>query len=329
MGIIKTITAATVALGLAGAAASAEELKFANFLAGGHPYTAGTFQPFADMVAEKSGGDVTVRLYNGGELGAGPVEQYSRALDGVADMAVSLPGYTASTFPITLLAELPGVLDEATGTQTIWDNIDLFKSEYRRVELVALWSSAKNYLFSRDTAVRSLDDVKGLKIRVPSRSTGLMVEAWGATPVSMPVSEIYNSMQTGVIDAALIDGTGVNAFKLGEVAKYLTVGIESTNSPFFIVMNRDAFRALSDEGQQAVLEAGKEASLLGQQTQLTVAEKGIASFADMEGHEVITPEGDALEAFNAASESIVATVIADVAAEGVDAQAVVDALKGE
>ena len=156
-----------------------------------------------------------------------------------------------------------------------------------------------------------------------------MVEAWGATPVSMPVSDIYNAMQTGVIDAALIDGTGVNAFKLGEVAKYLTVGIESTNSPFFIVMNRDAFRALSDEDQQAVLEAGKEASLLGQQTQLTVAEKGIASFAEMEGHEVITPEGDALAAFNAASESIVPTVIADVAAEGVDAQAVVDALKGE
>ncbi|WP_010141847.1 TRAP transporter substrate-binding protein [Oceanicola sp. S124] len=326
MSIITKLTGAALAIGLGVSAAAAEELKFANFLAAGHPYTIRTFEPFAEMVAEKTGGEVTVELYNGGELGPGPVEQYSRALDGVADFAISLAGYTASTFPLTLVGELPGVLDEATGTATFWDNMDLLKGEYRRVQLVALWSSAKNYIFSASTPIRTLEDIKGLKVRVPSRNTGLMVEAWGATPVSMPVSEIYNALQTGVIDAAMIDGTGVNAFKLGEVSKYLTVGIESTNSPFFIVMNRDSFRALDDDAQAAILEAGRAASDLGQKTQLDVAAEGIAAFAALEGHEVITPTDEAIAAFNEASASIIPEVIA---ASGDGAQEVFDALSGE
>ena len=64
--------------------------------------------------------------------------------------------------------------------------------------------------------MRSIEDLRGLKIRVPSRNSGLVVEAWGATPVSMPAPEIYNAMQTGVVDGAMIDATTLTAFRLGE-----------------------------------------------------------------------------------------------------------------
>src|SRR5690606_14799884 len=185
----------------------------------------------------------TVRLYNGGELGAGPDAQYDRVVEGVADLAIGLPGYTASTFPLTLITELPGTIDEATGTEAIWKNIQLFEPEYQRVKLIALWSSAANLLYTKKP-IRTPADLAGLNIRVPSRNSGLLVEAWGGSPVSMPVSEIYTAMQTGVIDGAMIDGTATNAFKLGEVADFLTVGIESTISPFFILMNSDKFAAL-------------------------------------------------------------------------------------
>lgn len=303
--------------------ALAEELKFANFMPPGHPYVAGTFQPLADEVAAATNGEVTIKLYNGGELGAGPVEQYNRVVDGVAELAVSLPGYTASNFPLTLLTELPGTIQEANGTEEIWANIDLFADEYKRAHLVALWSSAENVLFTNSVAVRSPEDLKGLKIRVPSRNTGLLVEAWGASPVSMPVSEIYNALQTGVIDGAMIDGTAVNAFKLGEVANYITMGMDTTISPFFILMNRDAYGALSDEQKAAVDAAGKVASMNGQAVQLSVAADGIASFGATEGKEVITLTEDEAAAFDALSASIIGTVVAET---GGNAQAVVDAL---
>lgn len=316
-------TIAVTAAAIWGSATMAEDMKFANYMPPMHPYVAGAFQPFADMVSEATGGDVTVTIYSGGELGPGPVEQYSRVVDGVAEFAISLPGYTASQFPLTLTAELPGVLNEDTGTADLWDNIDLLASEYRRVKLVSIWSNAGNALYMRDVAVDSPDDLAGLKIRVPSRNAGLVIEAWGATPVSMPVNEIYNAMQTGVIDGAFIDTTATRAFRLGEVANYLTMGMDTTNSPFFILMNRDAFDGLSEEQQAAVEEAGRRASVLANETQLAAARGGVDAFASAEGKQVIMLTEEQAAAFNDLSAGVTAAVIAET---GGDAQTIVDAL---
>lgn len=292
MPIIKNLVAAALGFGLiAGAASAAEELKLANFMAPTHPYVSGVLEPFAAKVAELTGGEITVTIYNGGELGTGPTDQYSRVLDGVTEFAIGLPGYTASAFPVTLLTELPGVITEAGGTETIWNNIDLFLPEYERVKLVGLWSSAPNLLYMRDKAVRAPEDLRGLNIRVPSRTAGLLIQAWGGNPVSMPVSEIYNAMQTGVIDGAMIDGSATHAFKLGEVANHLTVGMDSTISPFFLLMNRHDFEEMTPEHRAAIEAAGRETSRLGNEVQLNEARKGVDGFAAL-GKEVIrlTPE---------------------------------------
>lgn len=317
---------ALLGLGLGMTTASAETLKFANFMAPTHPYVASTFDPFAKAVEEMTKGELKVQLYNGGELGAGPAEQYARAVDGVADLSISLPGYTASNFPVTLIAELPGIIDEATGTQTLWEHIDLLQLEYKRSPLVALWSSAENILYSARKPIRTIEDMKGMKIRVPSRNSGLLVEAWGGTPVSMPVSEVYNALQTGVIDAAMIDGTATKAFKLGEVANYVTLGMKTTNSPFFIVMNRDAWQALTDEQKAAMQDAGKQASLNGQQSQLKVAASGIEAMATMPGKEVIRLTADQAAPFDAIAAEVTAKIVAE---SGAEAKTFADALSAQ
>ncbi|MEF2072940.1 TRAP transporter substrate-binding protein [Consotaella aegiceratis] len=318
-----------VALSVITTAALATELKFANYMPASNPYVAGAFEPLATKLSEATNGEVTVKIYSGGELGAGPVEQFMRAVDGVADLVVSLPGYTASQFPLTLMSELPGVMTEETGTQKLLDNRDLFQSEFRRVHLVSLWSNAENVLYTRDKPVHTSDDVKGMKIRVPSRNTGLVVESWGATPVSMPVSDIYNALQTGVIDGALIDGTGTRAFKLGEVAQYLTVGMDTTLSPFYIVMNRDSFEGLSEEQQQAVDEIGKDVSVLANQTQLDAAHKGIEAFGEMDGKTVIQLSEEEAKAFNDLAHQVTEQVVAEGKEQGLPAQEIVDALSSE
>ena len=323
MSVMKCLAGAAIGLALTAAAVQADELKFANYMAPTHPYVAGAFDPFAAMVSQATGGAVTVKVYNGGELGAGPTDQYARVVDGVAELAIGLPGYTAANFPLTLLTELPGVLTEADGTATLWNNMDLFQPEYERVKLVSLWSNARNVLYTRDKAVRTPADVAGMKIRVPSRNAGLVVEAWGGSPVSMPVSEIYNALQTGVIDGAMIDGTATMAFKLGEVANFLTVGMDTTISPFFIIMNRDAFDALPADQQAAVLKVGQDISVVGNQVQLAEAAKGIAKFGETEGKELITLTADEAAAFNTLSAPVVAAVVAET---GGTAQAVIDAL---
>ena len=327
--IAKRLLAAAALAAFSLSPALADELSFANYMAPTNPYEAGAFIPFTEMVRDMTNGQVTVKLYSGGELGAGPVEQYNRAVDGVADLAIGLPGYTASNFPLTLLSELPGVLTEAGGTQALWEHIDLLKDEYSRVQLISLWSNAQNVLYMRDTPVRTPADIAGKKIRVPSRNAGLIVESWGGSPVSMPVSDIYNALQTGVIDGAMIDGTATGAFKLGEVAKYVTTGMNTTISPFFIVMNKDRFDALSADQQQAVKEAGMKASLLANQTQLEAARAGIEAFNAMDGKEAIALSADQARAFDDLSAPIRDTVVNEAEASGLPAKAYVAALMGK
>ncbi|MGI3184935.1 TRAP transporter substrate-binding protein [Nioella aestuarii] len=327
--LTKTLTTSIVAGSiLAATAATAEELSLADFSPPTHFVVEQVYTPFADSIAAATGDEVTVRLYMGGELGPGPAEQYNRVVDGVADLAFSLPGYTASNFPTTLLAELPGVITAETGTAAIQANLDMLAQEYRRVQLVGLWNNAPNLLLMADTPVDSIDDLEGLNIRVPSRNAGLVVQAWGANPVSMPAPGIYNAMQTGVIDGAMIDATTLNAFRLAEVTNYITHGMDTTISLFYLIMNRDVFADLSEEHQAAILEAGHQASLDGSAAWLAVAESALAQFAATEGRQVIELSPEEADRFNAASGPVVEQIIADADAEGLQASAYVAALQG-
>lgn len=327
---IKSLTAVlTAALALAASSAMARELKLADFQPPTHFVLEQAYKPFADAIAEKTGGEVTVSIFMGGELGPGPAEQYNRAVDGVADIVFGLPGYTASNFPKTLLAELPGVISAETGTAQMLANLDKLSDEYRRVVLLGIWNNAPNLLFMAEKPVHSLEDLKGLKLRVPSRNAGLVVEAWGATPVSMPATEIYNSMQTGVIDGAMIDATALSAFRLAEVTKYVTSGMETTISDFFLVMNRDSFDDLSAEQQKIVLEAGGEAAINGNAAWLAVADKAMADFVATDGKEQITLSPEEAARFNEISATVVEQVVSEADASGLDARAYVEALQND
>lgn len=327
MKLILKIFGLALAVGLAAVTAQATELKLADFQPATHPYADKVYAPFAEEIAAATNGDVTVRIFMGGELGAGPAEQYNRALSGVADIAFGLPGYTASNFPKTLLTELPGVIDTESGTASLLTNLDSLSSEYRRVALLGLWSNAPNLLLMAEKPVRSLDDLEGLKIRVPSRNAGLVVEAWGGTPVSMPAPDIYSAMQTGVIDGAMIDATTLRTFKLAEVTNYVVEGMETTISSFFLVMNRDSFAALSDEARAAVLEAGKRASIAANAVQIAGAATSLEAFAATKGKEVITLSPEQASRFDAASSEVTKSVLAAADAEGLDATAYVELLR--
>lgn len=320
------LLACAAGLGICAGSAGAEDLKLADFQPATHPYAEKVYAPFAEEIATRTGGAVTVSVYMGGELGPGPAEQYSRAVDGVAEITFGLPGYTAANFPKTLLTELPGVVNSDTATQHVLANLDHLAKEYRRVALVGLWTNAPNMLLTYDKPVRGLDDLSGMKIRVPSRNAGAVIEAWGATPVSMPAPEIYNALSTGVIDGAFIDATTLRTFKLSEVTSYVTLGMQPTISSFFMIMNRDAFDGLSDEEQAVVLEAGKKASVTANSVQLAGADAALEAFAATDGKEVITLSEEEAARFDVASAEVTKAVIAAADADGLDASGYVKAL---
>lgn len=320
LGGAAVIAAATVA--------QADELKLASFAGSKYHLHVGMFVPLAEAFSEATGGETTMRVYPGGELGAGPAKQYDRAVDGVADISYALPGYTASQFPQTLMVEVPGIVKPgANKTEALWANINMLESEFRRTKLLGLWTAADGMLLMAEKRVESLDDLAGLKIRVPSKNTGRLVEAWGATPVSMPISQVYQSMETGVVDGTLVDASVLKSFKLGEVTSHITTGMNATNSVFMLVMNRDSWDDLSDE-EQAIMTnlTGADMSENGRVIMTNAADKALAAWVEA-GGEVTTLSVDAAAAFNAASDGLAAEVIAELDGEGLKASAIAEALR--
>ena len=326
--IVVAASSIAVAVALNASAVFADELKLAHFSSTKYHLHNEMFLPLAENIAEATGGNTTIRVYPGGELGKGPVKQYDRVLDGVADIVYALPGYTASQFKKTLLVELPGVIPgDQNITGRVWDNIDHLEKDFKRTKLLGLWSARPASLLMANKKIESMADLQGLKIRVPSKNTGRVVEAWGATAVSMPITQVYTSMETGVVDGTLVDTSVLGSFKLGEVTKYVTQGMVGSNSMFMLVMNRDSWANL-DADTQAKLEAitGKEMSLAGNETMSSAAIKAEKAWVDA-GGELITLSADAAAEMDAASAALADEVIAELEAEGIKAADWAAALK--
>ena len=308
--------------------AQADELKLAHFASTKYHLHNEMFLPLAEKLKAATGGATTIRVYPGGELGKGPVKQYDRVIDGVADIVYALPGYTAAQFKKTLLVELPGIVDRGTNkTEVVWENVGMLDKEFRRTKLLGLWTASEAVLLMAEKPVRSMSDLKGLKIRVPSKNTGRVVEAWGATAVSMPITQVYTSMETGVVDGVLVDTSVLSSFKLGEVTKHITRGMNATHSMFMLVMNRDSWGDLDAATQQKLADlTGAAMSEGGRVTMTNASTKALKRWTDA-GGQVIDLSSSAAAEFNAATDALSAQVIAELDSEGKDASSWATALR--
>ena len=255
----KLITSSIVALAAA-LPAAAEELSFANFTPPFHTVNASVMEKLNTILSEATNGEVTVRGYHGGELGAGPVEQYIRVVQGVADMAWGLPGYTSSQFEKTMIVELPGTLtNEDDGYAAMWAAYDdHLVGEFPGTVPVALWTSEPNVFIMRDSVIRTPADLEGLKIRVAGATAADVVTALGATPVQMPINQVYNSLQTGLIDGVITGSSTLNDFKLDEVANSYTFGANLGRLSFYAVMTEGTYNGLSDAAKAALDNSGNQ-----------------------------------------------------------------------
>jgi TRAP-type C4-dicarboxylate transport system substrate-binding protein len=241
----------------------AVELRFATGFPASHLMQKHVWEPWAEEVAKKSNGTLTIRMYPGGALGPAPAT-FQRVKAGVADIGYSLQGFTSDQFPRTLLLEMPDVAqDNATATRKLWAVYDLIKEDYPGVKVLGLLSTGPNVLATRDKAVRTLDDAKGIRMRVPSKLVGEILTAMGASPVFMNIVEAYNAVQTGVLGGVVTGTSALRGFKLGEVLRYYTdyaLGV----SPQFVVMNQASYDKLSPEHKKIIDEStGLNFSLKG------------------------------------------------------------------
>lgn len=310
--------------------AGAKELKLASPFSPKHLMQRVVFSSWAKEVARRTDNDLTIRLFGGGALGKGPVQQYKRAVDGVADIAFGLQGYTSSLFPRTLLVDLPGfeVENNVVMTNRLWDAMPLIRGEYKGTRLLAAWTIGPYVVMTKKRPVRSMEDLKGLKLRTTSRLLAKALQLWGATPLTMPITRVYNALQTGVIDGLLIGSSAIRSFKLGEQVRFYTESPPLYTS-LFLAMNAATYEALS-AGQKAAIDG-----TTGRALSLTAARAYDVETVKQLANELKSGRGQLIKLSDAEKQrwvdsvaNLKARTIADLEAEGIPARKIVSILNG-
>jgi TRAP-type C4-dicarboxylate transport system substrate-binding protein len=251
------------------AALAQEELKLATFVPPTHIQMHKVIIPWSQELPNATGNKLTVRIFPSMQLGGKPPELYRQMVQGISDICFTLPGYTSNDFPMMALTELPGMAESgADGTRKLWANFDRFLArEYQYARVLMLWNSDTASIMSKSKPVRSLDDMRGLKIRTPSAAQSAQLETLGAIPIDMPANQIYNSLDRGVVDAAMIPMSAAVDFKLIEVARYFTINAPLGRSPFLVAMNRARYDRLAPDLKKAIDDStGLKLSLKGADT---------------------------------------------------------------
>ena len=272
---------ATAALACFSSAAPAQELRLSTFVPPVHVIYREVITPWAEEVAKATNGAVKVTLYPSMQLGGKPPELFRQTVDGVVDLCFTLPGYTSPAFPRTQMIELPGLKEDGiAATGMMWDVLDPYLlPEYKGTKVIALWGAEDAGLMSRTKAYRSLDDLKGLRIRAPSAQQARQVQAMGAVPIAAPVTQIYPGLERGTMDGALVPFTTILDFKLGEVAKGFTIsGPIFGRSAFLIAMNQKKYDSLPAAAKAAIDKlSGRQLSLKATEVYIKRAEQAVQS----------------------------------------------------
>jgi len=230
------------------------ELTISHFVSPKHGQHTDVFEPFAEEVKSLTDGRVTVNIFPGAALGAATAH-YDLATNGVADITYAIQGYTPGKFPLSSVVELPFVARNAQeGTSILWNLYEKFpeiQDEYNQNKVLWLFGIDNDQILTSKKEIKSVEDLKGLKISTPSSASNEVVEAWGAIPVFMPMNEVYEAMQKGVIDGRLGPYSAVSNFKLNEVTKYITEANFYTTI-FAVTMNKNSWNKLSEADQKTI-----------------------------------------------------------------------------
>jgi TRAP-type C4-dicarboxylate transport system substrate-binding protein len=220
---------------------------------------------WAKEIEQRTGGAVQITAFPGGTLTKAP-QCYDGVVKGISDLGFSLFAYTRGRFPVMAAVDLPmGYPNGKVATRVANEFAKAFKpKELDDVKVLFLHAHGPGILHSKKP-VRSLEDLKGMKIRC----TGLaakVVEALGGVPVAMPQGQTYEALQKGVVEGTFGPMEVLKTWKQGEVIKFTTecysVGYTTA---FFIAMNKEKWDALPDDVRTVFEEvSGKYIGIFGE-----------------------------------------------------------------
>jgi len=315
--------------------ASAQEiiLRVHHFLPATSNAHINIIQPWCDKVNKESGGKLKCQIYPAMQLGGTPPQLYDQARDGVADVTLVLAGYVANRFPRMEVFDLPFMMTNAEATsRAAWEYYEKYdKDEFAETHLLALNVHGPGNIYTVNKKIEKMADLRGLKLRAPTRQTNKMLQMMGASPVGMPVPQVPEAISKGVIDGAVVPYEVAPAIKLNELVKHVAETDRSYNAlyttVFVLAMNKAKYDSLPP-ALKRVLDANSGLELSGKFGEAMMEgdkpgkEKGVSSGVEVN----VIPKAE-LENWKKATDQLDDEWVKDVTAKGADGKALLQGAK--
>jgi TRAP-type transport system periplasmic protein len=275
----------------------------------------------------KTNGRLKLNVFMASQMGP-PPRQFDLVRTGVADMAVVLHGLTPGRFPMSELAELPGLIRGSgapTGKAMLDNYQEFLSSEYPGVKVLNFSVTPNPIVISRQDLPR-LADLRGKRIRHPSPVHAATIAALGAVPVLVQPFEMAEALARGQIDGALTGAGGVVSFKLQDSARYV-LDMETGGMTFAVVMNPAAYDRIPPDLRNTFNQYFGPGGEAAWSTILDTDEANNREFLKKNGLKFnALGEPDKTE-FNAIAEKVQATMLDDLEKKGLKAKSYFAKLK--
>jgi len=235
--------------------------------------------PWAKQVEKATGGKVKIQIFYSQTLTKGK-DAWGATKSGIADISWCFHGYWPGMTPLADVVSLPALPFNSAekGSEVLWklyEKYPAIQKEFSANKVLLLFTSNPYILITTKKQVKTMEDIKGMKIRMSGGPPTEMMKALGGTPMMVPMPDNYMAMQKGVTDGMGAPWEAIHGFRLYEVANYYT----ETPFPavyFSIAMNKRKWDSLDKDIQDAIMSvSGLEGSKFWGRNHFDTAKEGV------------------------------------------------------
>jgi TRAP-type transport system periplasmic protein len=261
-------------------------------------------QPWVKQVEQATRGRVKIEIYPSQTLVKGP-EILKAVRGGIVDIGWCFHGYWPELTPVADVISLPGLpmTTAEKSSEVLWklyEKYPAIQKEFAEAPPLALWTTTPYFLLTSKKQVKTLEDLKGMKIRVPGGPPTEQMKALGAVPTLIPMPDNYQALDKGVIDGMGAVWEAMQGFRLYEVAKYYTM-VPLASAYFSLCTNKAKWENLPKDVRDAIMSvSGLQGSKFWGRNFFDTAEQAVVDRAKAGKHEMIryTPPADELARWN-------------------------------
>jgi len=245
---------------------------------------------YAKAIEEATKGRVKVTVY--------PLQTLAKAADawdavktGVADMVFLFTGLFPNQFDMLDSIALPFIAPNAQiASKTAWKLYEKYpeiQAQSKDVKVLFVLTTDPYFFVTTKKQIKTIEDFKGIKIRMTGGPPTEMMKLLGGTPLTVPMADAYLNLQKGVMDGMGVQANAIKAFRIYEVVKYYTI-VPASCVIFMVMMNKKVWESMPPDIQQAIISVSgeKRASIYGSIFDAQMA--GLPSFVKQAGYEMVS-----------------------------------------